>query len=478
MAPPRLFPQPPRIEFRAQRACCENCHGPLRALKTRTRKVVTLHLGAFEAHEALALCRTCSTTHGSQQLRQLVPPSSNFGYDIVVYVGKALFLRHRNGAEIVAELAAKNVPISQSEVYVLGRRFIIMLARAHRRCAGRIKQAMACNGGYILHLDGTCEGTGPVLMTGLDSIMNIVLGNVKLPSEKAEDIVPFLGNIKKQFGRPIALVHDMGRGILNPVQTVFKDVPDFICHFHFLRDLGNDFLGREYDIIRKRLRSHGLTSKLRYRAQCFKKIIDEHPEVMDSLHGAMQGDKIAPGSLEQIPALNAYTLIQWALHAKNQGGGYGFPFDRPHLDFAKRLLTVARHIERLAGIKLRGKWRDNRPYYKILPLLRKLAGDKKLQSAISELEKKTVLFDQLRHAMRIAPEDGAKGLNDDANEESMQSIEQRVQHFLETMLLTHPKYPGDEAYQAFAAQLKQYCRARANSVQVTSSIGHHRPTFR
>ena len=169
----------------------------------------------------------------------------------------------------------------------------------------------------------------------------------------------YFNTIKKQFGPPIALVHDMGRGILNAVQIVFKGVPDFICHFHFLRDLGNDFLGREYDIIRKRLRSHGLTSKLRYRAQCFKKIIDEHPEVMDSLHGAMQGNKIARASLEQIPALNAYTLIQWALEAKNQGGGYGFPFDRPHLDFAKRLLAAAQHLERLADIQLRGDWRDN-----------------------------------------------------------------------------------------------------------------------
>lgn len=194
---------------------------------------------------------------------------------------------------------------------------------------------------------------------------------------------------------------------------------------------------------------------------------------MDSLHGAMRGDKMAPGSLEQIPALNAYTLIQWALHAKNQGGGYGFPFDRPHLDFAKRLLTVARRLERLAGIKLRGKWRDNRPYYKILPLLRKLAGDKKLQSAICELEAKIELFDQLRHAMRIAPEDGAKGLNDDANEESMQSIEQRVQHFHETRLLTHPKYPMDEAYQAFAAQLNQYWKKLfADPIEVQTPEGN------
>jgi hypothetical protein len=456
MSPPRLFPEPPRIGFRVEQSRCEACGAPLKALKTRTRKAVTLHLGAFLAHESVAACRECGRTHVSLELRRLLPPSSNFGYDVVVHVGKALFLRHRNGAETVAELAAKNVPISQSEVHVLGRKFIVMLARAHRRCAGRIRESMARNGGYVLHLDGTCEGAGPVLMTGLDSITDIVLGNIRLPSEKAEAIVPFLENMKERFGPPAALVHDMGRGILAAVQAVFKGVPDFICHFHFLRDLGNDFLGPEYDIVRKRLRSHGLSAKLRRHAQCLKETVDEHPEATDALRGAMQGDRIARASLGQIPALGAYTLVQWALDAKNQGGGYGFPFDRPHLDFAKRLLAAAGHLERLADIELRGDWRDNRPYYKILPHLRKLADDRKLRSAIAGLEEKTVLFDQLRDAMRIAPADGGNGLNDDADGESMQRIEERVRRFREEELRAHPKCATDDAYKAFAAQLEKY----------------------
>lgn len=456
MALPRLFPEPPRIEFRAEQERCEDCRRPLNALKTRARKVVTLHLGAFEAYELQAFCKTCNRIHGSKQLGRLVAPSANFGYDVVVYVGKALFIRHRNGAEIVLEPAAKNVPVSQSEVYVPGKRFIVMLARAHRQCADRVKHAMEGNGGYILHLDGTCEGAGPVLMTGLDSITNIVLGNMKLPSEKAEAIVPFLENIKQQFGPPIALVHDMGRGILNAVHAVFKDVPDFICHFHFLRDPGNDFLGREYDIIRKRLRSHGLAGKLRYRAQCLKKVIDKHPETMEALRDAMEGGTINRDILQQIPAINAYTLIQWALDGKKQGGGYGFPFDRPHLEFAKRLLAAAQHLEGLATLNLRGDWRDNKPYHKIPPLLKKLGDDRELRRAMEALEKKILLFDQLRDAMRIAPEDGAKGLNDDANGQSMRSIKERVQHFHQKKLRGHPQYAMDDKYKAFAAQLEKY----------------------
>ena len=455
LSSPRLFAQPPRVEFRAQQGHCADCHRPLNILKTRTRKVVTLHLGAFAACESLAFCKTCNRTYGSEELRRLVPTASNFGYDVVVYVGKALFLRHRNGQEIVSELAAKNVRISQSEVYVLGRKFIALLALAHRQSAGRIKQAMSLKGGYMLHLDGTFEGRGPLLMTGMDSMMEIVLGNIKLPSEKAEEIIPFLENIKELFGAPIALVHDMGKGILNAVQTVFEGIPDFICHYHFLRDLGNDFLEEEYGIIRKRLHKHGITSKLHYRAKTLKKIIDEDPELIASLRAGFEHGKLAQASLEQLPALNAYSLIQWALEGKNQGNGYGFPFDRPHLDFAHRLLILAENIEQLGGIELRGDWRDNKPYYRTLRDLRNIANDKTLKRAMQEIAQKIEVFDQLRHAMRIAPIDGKHGLNDDAMNESIQSIEKRVRRFYKD-LRANPNYLKSKDCQRLTAQMGKY----------------------
>lgn len=89
------------------------------------------------------------------------------------------------------------------------------------------------------------------------------MDNIKLPSEKAELIVPFLQQIKQQYGDPIALVHDMGSGILCAVKTVFKDLPDFICHFHFLRDIGKDLFEKEYAQIRKRLQKHKIRALLR-----------------------------------------------------------------------------------------------------------------------------------------------------------------------------------------------------------------------
>jgi hypothetical protein len=33
--------------------------------------------------------------------------------------------------------------------------------------------------------------------------------------------------IKRQYGDPLALVHDVGKGILLAVETVFNGIPDF-----------------------------------------------------------------------------------------------------------------------------------------------------------------------------------------------------------------------------------------------------------
>ena len=200
---------------------------PLKVLKTAPRIVVTLHVGKFHARETVRTCDACHRSFASEELRNLVPSSSNFGYDVLVYVGRALFLRHRHSREVSDELAAQDIRISPSEVDYLGKKFIVYLAIAHRRCAPKVKEAMRMKGGYILHLDGMCDGEGPLLMSGLDSISQIVLGNVKLPSEKADQIVPFLEQIKEWFGDPVASVHDMGTGILKAIATVFPHKPDF-----------------------------------------------------------------------------------------------------------------------------------------------------------------------------------------------------------------------------------------------------------
>jgi hypothetical protein len=450
-----LFAAPPIIMFRPKDDCCPDCGVQLKVLKTRTRQVVTLHIGQFRARELVLVCDKCRRTFASEELSHLVAPSCNFGYDVMVYVGKALFLRHRSAREICAELGAINIRISPSEVGALGKKFIIYLATAHRQCAKKIRQSMHSRGGYIFHLDATCEGSGTALMSGLDSITKIVLGNIKLPSEKTEAIVPFLREIKKLFGAPVALVHDMGPGILKAVAGVFGNTPDFICHYHFLRDIGNDLFSGEYDIIRKRLRKHGITSKLRRRAKILKQLIDDNPSLVGAFSSGVLDGKFKRPILDLAPTASAYSLIHYALDGKNQGNGYGFPFDRPHLVFAQRLCLVYEKLEQTKNIHLRGQWRDNKPLLKLSCELKPVFFDTVLQRAITAITSKIKTFDQLRDAMRIAPKSGTQGLNCDNTHTSIGAIEQSVVHF-RRRLIANDKYSTTSDYHKMIAQIDKY----------------------
>jgi len=212
---------PPAFDFFSEEQVCLKDKCRLKVLKTETRTKKTIQMGSFKAHETIKVCPQCSLQYRSKELSRIVPPNCNFAYDILIYVGKALFVNHLPDHSIVEQLAAQNISISPSEIAYLGKKFIAYLTLAHRRSAPQIKTAMALKGGYILHLDATYEDKSPLLMSALDSIMRIVLGNCKLLSENSNDIIPFLEDIKSLFGEPLALVHDMSKSIIKAVEKVF-----------------------------------------------------------------------------------------------------------------------------------------------------------------------------------------------------------------------------------------------------------------
>ena len=452
MSVAHLFAQPPVVEFRPTLTHCPGCGGEQKVRKTRTRTVSTLHVGRLRAREIFLHCPSCGQTQRSEELGALVPPGATFGYDVLVEAGQALFLRHRNEAEVVAELAQRNIQISPREVSLLGSKFIIYLALAQQRRAPAIAADMHTRGGYIGHLDATCEGGNPFLMSSIDSLSDIVLGNVKLPAEDEAHIVPFLERLRQAFGTPLALVHDLGKGIRAAVASVFPGVPDFICHFHFLRDIGKDFLGVEYDTIRQRLRQHGISAKLRYRAKQLKRDLDANPAWIDALPRGLQQATLPAEAFGFAPLIGTYTLIHWALKGKTEGDGYGFPFDRPHLAFAQRLRRLHAAVERIKDLHLRDQWRDNVPYFKIQIALQPLLKDKTLWDAVAASEAKIVVFEKLRQAMRIALPAGSHGLNDQGRAGNIRTIEKRVTSF-RAWLTGRPDYPDNRAARKMIQQI-------------------------
>lgn len=80
--------------------------------------------GPFVAHETIGLCHDCNRTVDSEALQRLVPKYCNVAYDLLVFVGQALFRRYRTAQEIRDELIARNIRLSPSEIGYLGRKLL------------------------------------------------------------------------------------------------------------------------------------------------------------------------------------------------------------------------------------------------------------------------------------------------------------------------------------------------------------------
>ena len=235
------------------------------------------------------------------------------------------------------------------------------------------------------------------------------------------------------YGDPLLVVADMGKGIEGAVREVFgEEMRLLICHFHFLRDIGKDFLSKEYDKIRSLLRKYGVGEKLRYRLRMLIKGIEQDPLLtkrhepdIDFESYLTQVDK------EQIPELAIYFLLQWALAGKKTGDAYGFPFDRPHLVFALRHKEVSRQLDILRNMFCDNQTKYNRLFTKVSKDIKSLIEDKVLWQTVKKLNDKIEIFDDLRDALRIAPVGAQKGLNDEGSTESIKKIEDRVQKFMD-----------------------------------------------
>ncbi|MGB7934887.1 MAG: transposase [Gammaproteobacteria bacterium] len=391
----------------------------------------------------------------------MVSPNGKFAFDVMVYVGKALFLRCRSEQEIQQELGERNITISLREIDRLGRRFIVYLALAHEQSQEKLKALMGSRGGYILHLDGTCEGDSPHLMTSIDEISKIVLGNIKLPSENADQLIPFLRTLKRAYGEPIAMVHDMGAAILKAINEVFPKIPDYICHFHFLKDIGKDLFGHDYSTIRRHLKTHAIRTHLRKTAKGLKQAIDADPNTLDCLLRYLETKPLHEPKTPLMPLVTTYLIVCWVLEAKQDSHGFGFPFDRPHFDFYHRAQEAYPDLlalkPNMAGL---------------LPLtpISKLLADRALAGTVLRMQEKVRIFDQLREAMRIAQPDSQSGLNDEGDA-NIQTIRSRVIAFRLSSEIEELS-ASNIAYRSMIKQIDKYWnKLFADPIQVATNTG-------
>jgi hypothetical protein len=422
----------------------------MKVQKTQTKRVVSL-AGTYIVRRIVQRCAVCGRVAEDPALRQWVAHGCNTAWDVLVFVGQRLFKDCRSIGQVQAELKGRDVVLSESQIAKLGRKFILYLALAHRRATPRIKLAMARRGGYILHLDAVHQEDAPALMSVIDGLSRLVLANVKAPSEHTAQIIPFLEKIKGDYGNPIACVHDMGTGICKAVEAVFPASKDFVCHFHFLRDAGKDLIEPAYGRLRSCLRRHALTTRFSALAREARLLLMAEQDEA----GAGKTDIKTTSELNLTTSTAVDALSLWCLQAKHSGDGYGFPFDRPLLMLAERLLSLLdclpQLMQSLNGDNLAG----NRLFLHLTRKVVDVIDDPDFETTVEELRWRCNLFDQLRQAMRIAVTGGRDGLNDEGEMSEMDSIRKGVSR-LRRRLDTESKFAADPLCCKLAEQIDKY----------------------
>jgi len=211
-------------------------------------------------------------------------------------------------------------------------------------------------------------------------------------------------------------------------------VPVFLCHFHFLRDLGKDLMGDQYRIIRERLRRHGPKAELkRLRRELQDRIKTHRTPIERLLFHIEKGTVPSIALLSSLPpdvVLGAF--ITSALDAEKEGGGYGFPFDRPHYTFYRQLRAVLDATEALQKCGQLDA-RTKKLYDRAVKAMKPACTDPEIEAAADSIECKAKVFDRLRLAMRIAEPDKGNGLNDDGSNPDIHTIEAGVNDFREAI---------------------------------------------
>ena len=188
---------------------CPVCGGTMRVRKTGPRHGITLEHGRFTARETTYVCAVGCTMDGAlvtrraQALAARLPPKGTVGYDVIVFIGLLRFVEHRQREEIRVALQTEHgVLLSTGEVSHLYRRFLAYLEALHEARADQLRAALAADGGWPLHIDATGEDGRGTLLVAFAGWRRWVLGAWKIPTERAETILPKLLGVVARFGPP------------------------------------------------------------------------------------------------------------------------------------------------------------------------------------------------------------------------------------------------------------------------------------
>jgi hypothetical protein len=381
--------------------------------KTFRHNGITLAHGSFEVRETVHVCAAGCRKDGrrvrrrQEALARILLPRSRAGYDVMVFIGLERFVHHRQREEIRAALQTRYaIALSTGEISELARRFLVYLEALHRAHAPELRAALEADGGWPMHLDATGEDGRGTLLVVYAGWRRWVLGAWKIPTERADAILPRLRTVVECFGAPCAVMRDLGRAVTEAardlVASLSRTIPVLACHLHFLKDVGKDLLGSAHDELRALFRRLEVTGHLRALARDVGRSLGSDLEPARLAVAEWLGESTDRTGLPQGHGGSGVVraLAQWVLDYPHDGHGDGFPFDMPWLDLYRRCCRACRVVE--AFLRIPG---NDPKVHKILVrfngILDPVRSGLLFHRSAAVLEARGRLFAELRDALRL-----------------------------------------------------------------------------
>lgn len=399
-----LLPHRYHLELVGPRRNCQYCNGPLRRVRTSTHFPVGLILGQPQVKLIHRKCDGCGKPDPLDEYQQLVPPYGNYAYDLIVHVGLSRLRDQRQDVEIVNDLRQRyGLKLPQGSVRSLVDSFLDGLAAVHQAQTPALRQCLEQDGGYALHLDGTCECDTDVLFVAMAANRGWILDAAKISSENEAEISKLLQHCVSGFGEPLAAVRDLSGNIEKAIKKVIPHVPDLICHYHFLENVGEKLCEKPHSKLTGSLRRLKIRANLR---SIRKDLVRWNKK--NSPVSAAQIEQLlsCPEQIEDFDAVTlrrlvAYMLLRWLDDYTSDLNGEYFPFDLPSLAFYRRGCQLHRLLAELIAA-------PNFPQQELSTLqtisrhLSSLREDAEMVAAAERLEKAAALFRELRKALRLS----------------------------------------------------------------------------
>jgi hypothetical protein len=411
----------PLVDFYPERFYCAIHDTRLRMVKTDTRKVRGTQYPPFMARKVFLYCPTCkkeleeyggTSYNHKPDIPVLMRGKSPFPMEIVARVGLKKFIDCMRGDQIQGEFETRyGIHVSTGALSAMSKEFLVRLKCLHMLRMDRLVDEIERGGGYVLGIDGTGDGASDRIFFAMDVLRDWVLVSARIQSESGDNMEPHVRVVHDTFGKPLACVRDMAGGMKKALDAVLIDVPQRVCHYHFVDDIGKDLMAEDYAVLRDKVVSSSFQAYLkRLRKSLFRNASDDGIDIRSIVKGLKNGQVPENIQVEHCIRVQTYDIISWILRYSEDNHGMRFPFILPYLNFHERCrqaVPVITHLRRNAG---KGRSIVKYLWELELELNTFVEGVDKAQEVISKnmasLVESSKLLNELRDILRIPADKG------------------------------------------------------------------------